>query len=253
MDPGHDRDHRHDDREQEQRPCGPVPAERVADGPDGDDHRVVAIGLVDAQRPGHLLQEDDRRDPERESFDQRPRDERQIAAEPGDTGGEDQHACHQPDQEHPVDPVAGDDRDQHHGHRSCRSRHLHVRATEHGRHQTGHDRGHQPGVGAEPGRDAERQRKRERDDADGDARDHIRTPRPRQPGVVRPSREQPSEQRARRRRGLGVGFGGRPERRAHRRSSSSSPASTSTDSLSDEISIRLATLSRSTSRGSRIE
>src|SRR5690606_31899581 len=72
----------------------------------------------------------------------------------------------------------------HHRHRAGRPRHLYVRATEHRGDQTGGDRGHDPGFGTEPGRDAERERERQRDDADGDAGDEVLAPRQRQLGVI---------------------------------------------------------------------
>ena len=125
-------------------------AERVADGPCRDDRRVLAVGLGDAERGGHLLEEDDHRDADGEALDHRPRDVREVAAEPQRTPRRnDQHAGDQADDEHGVGAVAGDDRHEHDGHRPGRPRHLHVRAAEDRGDEAGDDRRDQPGLGAE--------------------------------------------------------------------------------------------------------
>ena len=104
--------------------------ERVAHRPHGDRGGVLAVRLGDAERGRDLLQEDDHGDADREPLDHRPRHVRQVAPEAAERGGDDQHAGDQPDDEHRVGAVLGDDRHQHHRHRPGRARHLHVRAAE---------------------------------------------------------------------------------------------------------------------------
>ena len=174
-----------------------IPADRLADRPERDQHGVVARRLGDTERVRHLLQEDDHRDADREPFDHWPRHiaERRDRPEPNDAIS-DEHAGHEAGEEDTVGAVAGHERHEHDGHRAGRARHLHVRSAEHRRDESRDDRGDQPADAPSPVVIPNAERKRERDDPDRNAGDHIVLPRPAQTDVVRPPRQQPSERLA---------------------------------------------------------
>ncbi len=154
-----------------------------------DDRGVVAVGFGDPEGGGHLLQEDDHRDAEGESLDDGPRYVGEYPTEPEQAGRDDEDSGEHPDDDHGVGPVAGNERDEHDGHRSRRARHLQVGTTEDAGDEPGDDRGREPGRGAEPGGDPERQRQRQRDDADREPSDDVGAPRPRESRIVAAARQ----------------------------------------------------------------
>ena len=101
----------------------------------------------------------------------------------------------------------------------------------------GDDGGHQPGLRAEPGGDAEAERERERDDTDGHAGDEIAAPRTAHTGVVGAARHHRRDSRA----------------DAHERPAALRPARSSVDSLNDTIMKRFAAARSSASSGARSE
>ena len=174
----HDDHHEHDEQDdadggQAARVPRRAQPERVAQRAHRDRSGVLAVRLGDAQRRGHLLQEDDHGDADREAFDDGPRDVGEIATDAGERGREDEHACEEAHHQHGVRAVARDDRDEHHGHRAGRPRHLHARSTEHGGDDAGDDRGDESRLRTQTGRDPEREREGQRDDADGEPGNEI--------------------------------------------------------------------------------
>ena len=183
LDP-HRHDHRGDDhgddadRGEAAGDIGAPESDCVTDRSRRDRCRVLPVRLRHTESGRDLLQEDDHRDPDREPLHDGPRDVREVAAHPRERGDEHEHAGDEPDDEHRVGAVTGDDRDEHHRHRPGRPRHLHVRPAEHGRDEPGDDRGDQPRLRAETGRDPERERQRQRDDTDRHPGDEIVADRP---------------------------------------------------------------------------
>lgn len=177
----HRGDHR-DDRDRRQRSAAP---ERVTERPRRDEGGVLAVRARHAERRGHLLQEDDRRDPEREPLDHGPRYEREVAAEARDPGREDHDAGEHSHEEHGLDAEAGDDGHQDDGHRAGRPGHLDVGAAEDGRDHPGDDGRDESGRGAQATRHAEGQCEGKGHHADGDAGDDVLAPAAAHPGIVR--------------------------------------------------------------------
>ena len=95
---------------------------------------------------------------------------------PSERSHHDDHTGHDPHHGHRARAEASDDRNEHDGHRTGWSRHLHVGAAEHRGHESGDDRGDQSGLRAEARGDAEPERERKRDDTDGHAGDDIAAP-----------------------------------------------------------------------------
>ena len=147
---------------------------------------------------------------------------------------------------------ARDHGDEHDRHRAGRARHLHVGATEHRGDESRDDRGHQSGLRAEPGGDAEPERERQRHDTDGHAGDEIAAPRAAHP------RSRRAAGASRSRRGM-TAVAAPPRRRGSSRCSRAHgpaafrPARSSVDSLNDTIMKRFAAARSSASSGARSE
>ena len=148
----------------------------VAERADRDRGGVLAVGLRTPSAAGTCWRKMITRDADREALDHRPRQDARVAAQPRGAGDDQQQPGQQRDDDHAVGPDGGHDRHQHDGHRARRAAHLHVRPAEHAGDDAGHDRGDQPGLGAQPGRDAEAERERQRDDGDGDPGEQIAAP-----------------------------------------------------------------------------
>ena len=172
-----------------------------------DEYRRVRRRLVDRRRDrphlllvprGHtqhvrnLLEGDDDRDPEGEALDHRPGEVRQQPAQPEHAGEDDDQAGQDRDGRDGAGTVAGHDGQQNHRHRTGRSGHLKVRATEHGGHASSHHGGDEPGRGPHTGGHPERQGERQRDDSDGDTGDQVAEPAGAELDVVPGSRQEPS-------------------------------------------------------------
>ncbi len=174
---------------------GPA-ADRVV----GERGHLLAVGLH-AERSGELLEPDDHRDAHGEPLDDRDRDVADDAARPGVPEADQDESGQQPDDEHAVGTVDGDDRDQHDGHRAGGSAHLDPAAAEDGRDGAGDDGRDQATAGAHAGADPEPEGERQRDQADHQARGqvtgraHVREVRP-----VREQAQRPAQQAARRHR-----------------------------------------------------
>ena len=104
--------------------------ERVDQRASRDRRRVLAVGLRDTERVGYLLEEDDHRDPDGESLDDRPRHVREEPTEPRERRDEQEHPGHESHDVHGVDAVPRHDGDEHNCHRARRARDLHVGSAE---------------------------------------------------------------------------------------------------------------------------
>jgi len=127
----HHQDYHPDERERGHLPVG----EGVTDGAHRHPGGVLAVGPFHPERRGDLLQEDDHRDAERETLDDRPRDVCEVAAQ-SQGGRHDEHGTgDQGHDGHGAHPVAGHDGKQHHRHRARRPAHLDVGTAEHRGHE----------------------------------------------------------------------------------------------------------------------
>ena len=177
----HERQQVHAGRDDPHRAERPQQIDRVRRGERGQrghhDVRVQDAAGIGSGEGGHLLQEDDDRDAEREAFDDRPRNERHSAPEARSAGDQHddpgEHAHHG----HRGHAVRGHDRGEHDDHRAGRPRHLDVRPAEHRSDDAGDDRRDQPGRCARTGGDAESEGERQRDDSDGEPRQQVPAPR----------------------------------------------------------------------------
>jgi hypothetical protein len=185
-------DHHRDDERDERRRGGAVPrpaGERAG----GDRGRVLAGGLGDAERGGHLLQEDQHRDAGREALHDRPRQDAGPPPEARDAGDHEQEPGQERDDRDGARADRRHDGHEHDGHRAGRSADLDVGAAERPGDDPGHDRGDDPRLGAEARGDAERERERQRDDGDGDARQQVAAPGARQVADVAAAGQQAGE------------------------------------------------------------
>jgi hypothetical protein len=139
------------------------------------------------------LEEDDRRDAQRETLNDRPGNERDRAAKARHTCGQHEQAGKDRHQSGTAEAVLSDHRGEHHGHCPCGPGDLDVRAAEHRSHQPRDDRGDQSRRGADARADTEGQRERQRDHTDGDAGQDVTAPGPGQVGVVAAVRQQACE------------------------------------------------------------
>ena len=256
-----DHDDGHEPDEQQRSPVA-LAAERRADRAHRDRRGVLTGRFGNAERGGDLLEEDDDRDTDGEALDNRPGDVGKEATDARKRGGDHHHACENPDDRDRARTEARHHRNQDDGHRAGRSRYLHVGTAEHGSDEPGDDRGHQPGLGAETGRDPESEREWQRDDTDGDAGDEVTAPRVAHSRIVGAPEHRPSPA------GDDVSSGGRPppgvaaaparrsrrvERFAHEAPAAFRPARSSVDSLNDTNRNCFATASSSASSGARSE
>ena len=231
---------RHDEQRDTEGHRTPV-VDGVAQGLEGGDQHVLGIRSGHAERDGHLLEEDDHGDAEGEPLDHRPGHVGERAPDPRQGGGHEEQTGEDRHHQDAVDPVAGDDGDQHDGHGAGGAADLHAGAAEDPRDEPGHDGGDEAGIGAQPGADPERQGQRQRHDADGDARHEVLAPGAPDTGVVAARREEAGDPGHRR------GDGGR----GHDRAPDSRPSSSPLVSARELTSTRLAAARSSASAGSR--
>jgi hypothetical protein len=183
MDSRQDQHERGDGRDHPERGQRPFPL-CMCDNVDRGDEGAFAGRRGGAECRRDLLQKDDRRDTERESLDDRPRDECDGPAQPDDPGGEYDQPGHDGHDRDAPQTVLRDDRREDYRHRTGRPGYLNVGSAEHRGHQARDDGGDQSGGGAHAGGDAEGQCERQRDDTDGDPGDDVGAPARAQLGVV---------------------------------------------------------------------
>ena len=154
------RDRRRHEAERHKHAVGPDVGRSVGDRAHGDGRGVLSLRLRHPERVRNLLEEDDHRDPDGESFDDGPGDVGEQPPEPCDRRADDDHAGHQPHDVHGVRAMLSYQWDEHDGHRAGWTRYLHVGSTEDCSHEPRDDRRHESRGRAQSAGDAEGERER---------------------------------------------------------------------------------------------
>src|SRR5690625_896084 len=153
--------------------------ERLDDVPACDEYVLVLGDLSGyAQEVGQLLQADDDADAVGEARDDGPGDVVDVTADAGERQDEQDDASDQPEYRQCLHPVGGDDRQQHHRHRSGGTAHLEVGAAEDRSERAGDDCSDESRYRSGAGGDPERQGQRQSHHGHGEAGQKILTPAP---------------------------------------------------------------------------
>ncbi len=129
------------------------------------------------KRGGNLLQEDDHRDTSGEAFDDGPRNGANNGAETQEPCRHDQEASHEGHESESPVAVSSHHGRKHHHHCPGGAGNLDVGAAHDGGDHARNDRGDDPGLSANAGRDPKGEGERKRDDANRETGHDVEAPR----------------------------------------------------------------------------